>query len=110
MKKNSPTKSVSERYPIEETFLFIHKGIKVRVHIDYKKGLISLLDEMGKPQKYCFAERSIEYMNGWRLVLQGIDAAIQEAEKMLLAYQKKVEKEKEQMEGRVLKAILKEDL
>lgn len=104
------TKTATTRSTKEETIRFFHKGVKVIVHMDYQNGVISLVDEEGKPQKYCFAQREKEYMNGWRLVLQAMDVAVVEAQRLMELHQKKAEKEKEELIIKSLKEISKEEL
>jgi len=74
--------------------------IRVTVEINYDKKEISLVKrtlEMGMPayykESYVFAGRGLEYMNGWRNVLAGINYAIDQAEKELTEYLKMKEKE-----------------
>lgn len=111
MMKNSMAKqSHITQYTKEETLVFYHKGVRVNVHIDYLNDKVSLVDQAGKPMKYCFAERELTYMNGWRLVLQSMDLAIQEAQKRLEAYKKRMEKEDEEFIIKSLKEISKEEL
>jgi hypothetical protein len=68
--------------------MYKHKGIAVIVEIDFINRTVSLVeavDDHGnfKRKQWIFAERGLEYMNGWRLILQAIDHAIVEATKVL---------------------------
>jgi hypothetical protein len=70
--------------------VYEHKGIKVAVDIDLVKREISLVEQPNKnsqwsKKKWIFAERGIEYMNGWLLILDAMKFAITEAKKELEA-------------------------
>lgn len=68
--------------------IYEHKGIKVAVDIDLEKKQISLVEKNNgqwQKKKWQFAERELEYMNGWKLILQAMDYAISEASKELKA-------------------------
>jgi hypothetical protein len=76
-------------------------GIKVMVRIDYINGLISLVekDASGNTEvkvstkKWCFANREIEYMQGWIEIFEAMTHAIKEAAKDLKEFQDLKEKE-----------------
>ena len=55
------------------------------LHIDFQKGKISLIDDVGA-KKWVFAEREIEYMQGWRDILDAMKYAIDQAEEELKAF------------------------
>jgi hypothetical protein len=80
------------------------KGIKVLVEIDYDKKTISLMKDRHNPKHYIFAAREIEYMSGWRTILDAIKVAIGEAETELRAHIEEQEKEMADMMIRVAKA------
>src|SRR5580693_6821106 len=70
--------------------LFLRKvytkhGISVVVEIDLVNRKMSLVEEKGKwqPKKWVFAERELEYMNGWMFILDAMKHAITEASKYL---------------------------
>jgi hypothetical protein len=75
----------------EEIFvrrIYRYKGVAVIVEIDFIKKTISFVEasnEHGsfKNKKWIFAQRGVEYMNGWRMILQAMDHAIVEATKEL---------------------------
>ena len=63
-----------------------HKGIKVTIKIDYDKGTVSLMEfenESWKRKKWIFADRGLEYMNGWQNVLEAMQVAVAECKKEL---------------------------
>ncbi len=67
-----------------------HKGIKVVVKIDYingKASLVELLQANGEVQtpakKWVFAERGLEYMDSWIIILEAMTVAVKECKKDL---------------------------
>ena len=63
-----------------------HKGVKVTIRINYDKGTASLMESVDgawKPKKWLFAERGLEYMNGWQNVLEAMQVAVTECKKEL---------------------------
>ncbi len=81
-----------------------HKGIKVMVKIDYDNNQVSLVekneqmfkDTLFTSKKWVFANRGVEYMNGWLDVLEAMASAVKDAksdlEKVLKAREVKKEK------------------
>lgn len=69
---------------------YVYKRVNVIVKIDFLEKKLSLVEkdensESGfKPKDWFFADRTTEYLNGWRLILQAIDYAIVEAKKELV--------------------------
>ena len=56
-----------------------HKEVKVTIRIDYDKGTASLMeyvDNSWKRKKWLFADRGLEYMNGWQNVLEAMQEAV----------------------------------
>jgi hypothetical protein len=92
--------------PIYEIKDYTYNNITVRVEIDYAKRQISLVEgdnrHKFKTKPWCFANRGLEYMNGWREILKAIEHAISEAEKLLKAYENS---EREEVIGIVQKAF-----
>lgn len=78
-----------------EVIKYEHKGIAVYVEIDYLKGHISLVDHtrawQGKEWK--FSTRGIEYMQGWKNILEAMKMAVEFAEAKLRMRQDKAEEE-----------------
>lgn len=65
-----------------------HKGIKVTMKIDYNAGEASLvqLSYDGKTyfaKQWVFANRGLEYMNGWLVILEAMTVAVKECKKEL---------------------------
>lgn len=60
-----------------------HKGIKMRIKIDYDKAEGSILDFQNENKNFVFANRGLEYMNGWLNINDAIKFAIQEIKKEL---------------------------
>lgn len=88
-----------------EVKTYIYGDVKVMVEINYNTEKISLVehntndhssDFRTQMKKYIFVQRGLEYMNGWRNVLAGINYAIDEAEKDLSDYIKAKQKEKDE--------------
>lgn len=71
---------------------YYHLGVGVTIKIDYILGRISMLNNEGRPKEWVFAERQIEYMQGWQNILDAMKYAITEAEKKLAKHQKSQEK------------------
>ena len=80
-----------------------HNGINVTVKINYDKREISIIERNGygsinnawKDKHYVFAGRGLEYMNGWKDILDSVKFAIDEASKELSLYIKEKDKENE---------------
>ena len=56
-------------------------GVAVTVEIDFIKKEISLVETGGTNKRWLFAKRGVEYMQGWRNILNAMEYAIDEAEK-----------------------------
>lgn len=69
---------------IERTY--VYHEVQVGVRIDFKKRKISLIDGDGVIKKYTFANREVDYMQGWQRILTAIGQAIAAAEKELREY------------------------
>ena len=93
--------------PIYEIKDYTLHGVTVRVEIDYTKRQISLVEGDNRhkfaTKKWCFANRGLEYMDGWRNVLDAIKHAITEAERELGAF---VDREGEKVAEIVHKALM----
>lgn len=68
-----------------------HKGIKITIMIDYDNGLVSLVEKQPfhgsvfQKKQYIFANRGLEYMNGWLNIIEAMQVAIKECKKELEA-------------------------
>jgi len=91
-----------------------YNGHKIIIKIDYDREVVSLVEAQGKnndninysAKQWVFANRGIEYMNGWIIILDAIKFAIQEAKKDLQSFLDERAKEKEEM---IIKMSLKEN-
>jgi hypothetical protein len=63
--------------------IYTKQGISVAVEIDFVKKTVSLVEKDGQNKKWIFADRTVEYMNGWSAILRAMDYAVQEAKKEL---------------------------
>lgn len=104
--------------PVREFYIHKYVGkiqpVDVAVFIDYKRGLINLVDtqevhtgEALKPKKWVFADRGIEYMAGWCDILDAMKEAVLVAKDKLNVYQKERELEEAMMMAKVAEAINK---
>ena len=89
---------------IKETLAYTAYDITVYVKINYDKNKISLVEPNGnygayKAKQWVFADRGVEYMNGWKNILKAMQEAISFAEQKLLKYQ---EEEKKAMEDVIM--------
>lgn len=69
---------------------YYYKGVGVIVRLDYSKKTVDIVewDKIADdyvPKRFIFTGRSLEYMAGWRLILDAIDHAVQQATKELEA-------------------------
>lgn len=62
-------------------------GTVIRVKIDFEKNKVSLVDQQGANNKFLFAERGVEYMNGWVNILGAMQYAVRAARDELTAWQ-----------------------
>lgn len=67
-----------------------HKGIKVMVKLDYEAGTASLVEMLNANnqsqfpnKKWCFGNRTLDYMNGWLDILEAMTLAVKECKKDL---------------------------
>ncbi len=94
-KTEKPEKTTIEKHLEIKTYVF--GGIGVRVRIDYVHEKISLLNNDDKAKQWVFAERTLEYMAGWRNILWAMEHAIGKAEAELQKHQTAVERKKFQL-------------
>ena len=90
MKPKQKTTTVSNQLPKLEVYGHYYKGIEVSVKIDYSLEEVSLMDNRNitSAKSWVFNKRTVEYMNGWLLILEAMDDAIRTAKQKLLDYQK----------------------
>lgn len=73
-------------------------GTVIRVKVDFENNKVSLVDKNGSNTKFLFAERGVEYMNGWVNILGAMQYAIRAARDELTAWQEaKKDKETKQI-------------
>lgn len=72
---------------------FTKDGITIITDIDFIKKTISLVEKDGSNKKWVFAQRTTEFMNGWRRILAAMQYAIDEAQKELDAISEQEHKE-----------------
>lgn len=72
--------------PVIEQYIYRRKNIQVGVKIDYTKKTISLVEHDGTKKDYCFVDRGLEYMQGWRDILMVMDEAIDHATERLKSH------------------------
>lgn len=61
--------------------VYTHKnGIGITVDIDYLKKTVSLVEKNGTNKKWIFAERTPEYLHGWRNILIAMEWAVQQVQ------------------------------
>lgn len=77
-----------------------HAGYQIFIKIDRERNKVSLVDRDNNgtyvPKKWLFADRGLEYMNGWRSILKAIDLAIVDAQADLEAYNEQRKEAKHQ--------------
>lgn len=61
----------------------VHKEVSVRIRIDYDAGTASLLDCENNKKHWVFAERGLEYMQGWLNVVEAMSEAVKQCKKDL---------------------------
>jgi hypothetical protein len=103
--------------PVREVYIHKYVGkiqpVDVAVFIDYRKGIIALIDgtsDMNTPlsvKKWVFADRGIEYMAGWCDILDAMKEAVLVAKDKLNVYQKERELEEAMMMQKVAEHLAK---
>lgn len=69
----------------KETYAHTWKDITIWVEIDYRNNKISIVEPNNfnecsfKNKNFVFSGRGVEFMNGWKIILQAIDKAIDNA-------------------------------
>lgn len=82
-------------------------GIDIVLEIDYVKKTVSLTEKDGSAKQWVFAERTAEYLNGWRNILHAMEAAIAEAQAELAKLGDKEHKEFMELYVAIDKQMLK---
>lgn len=55
-------------------------GISIVVELDFVKKTVSLVEKDGANKKWIFADRTPEYLNGWRNILRAMEYAVEQAQ------------------------------
>ena len=117
MAKKQPVEKILMTVPVREVYIHKYVGkvqaVDVAVFIDYRKGIITLVDGMSvselniplKPKQWVFADREIEYMAGWCDILDAMKDAVIAAKGRLSIYQKERELEQAMMMQKVAENI-----
>lgn len=97
-------KPKAENIPLVETYNHVHKGAiqvtTVAVRIDYHYGTISLIDvtkfdrDHGNnaiAKQWIFANRELEYMQGWLDIMDAMKSAVKDATEKLKAFNKSLQ-------------------
>jgi len=66
-----------------EMLTFEHKGIRVRVKINYDNGHIALVDDRNHDKRWLFCSRGLDYMQKWQNILDAMKYTVSEATKRL---------------------------
>ena len=73
-----------KEHKLQEIYNFTHGDITITVKIDYYNNKISFMDSCGggvfKKKEWLFADRGVEYMQGWREILEAMNLATQDAQ------------------------------
>lgn len=76
-----------KEHKLKETYEFIHKDIKIYIKIDYLNNRIDILEPTSllqgtfKKKEFVFVGRGVEYMQGWRNILEAVSEATKDAQK-----------------------------
>ena len=84
MKENNLTKQPMNKHI--EILEIVTNRIGIVIEINYIKGKVSIVEYKDGdyyPKKFLFSERSLEYLNGWKEVLEAIKKAIEYGEERL---------------------------
>lgn len=69
---------------IKETYSFVHKYVTIYVKIDYFNNRIDIVEPIGdgsfRKKDFTFIGRGVEYMQGWRNILEAVSEATKDAE------------------------------
>lgn len=83
MTKKELVAELKKQHTAKDLFVrraYTKNGITVVVEMDFVKKTVSLVEKDGANKKWVFAERTPEYMNGWRAILIAMEYAVQQAQ------------------------------
>lgn len=63
--------------------VYTKAGISVVVELDFVAKTVSFTEKDGEPKPWVFANRTVEYMHGWIMILDAMKYATQQAKKEL---------------------------
>lgn len=66
-----------------ETLKVSAQGVVLRVHLDYQRGIVSFVNDQGKPEDFKFAERTVDYLGGWVKIFNAMKEITVFADKLL---------------------------
>lgn len=97
MKKKLPPIEPKAPQNMLEVIKYEHKKIEVYVKIDYLEGHISLVDynKTWQEKEWKFSTRGLQYMQGWKNILEAMKLAVEFAEAKLKIRQDEKEAELE---------------
>lgn len=82
-------------------------GISIVVELDFVKKTVTLSEKDGKPKKWIFADRTEEYLNGWRAILKSMEHAVEQAQNEMIALEKQESEDFAEMYMALDKALKK---
>jgi len=77
-----------KNHKIKETIEFIHNEISIFVKIDYLNNRVDIVEPIDhfqtkfKKKEFIFIGRGVEYMQGWRNILEAVSEATKYAQKL----------------------------
>lgn len=69
-----------------ELIQFTHRGVKINIKLDYERKTVSFTDDIdneGKPNLWCFVDRTREYLGGWHIIMEALQEATKWADTRL---------------------------
>ncbi len=84
-------------------------GTTLYVKIDFANNKVSLVDKNGANTKFLFAERGLEYMNGWLNILGAMRYAVKDARDQLEQWQKARDDEKQKQIIDIMVALAEDE-
>lgn len=99
-----------------EVKTYAHKGVNVTVEIDYIEGKIALVEKKGTnhgvvqwgAKQWVFANRTIDYMQGWQNILDAMKYAVEQSTKDLKKHQDAEDKRKRDLTEHAIGLVAQE--
>lgn len=95
---------------LTQTKTYTTNGIGINVRINFENNHISIVDDNGKDKDFRFANRGVEFMQGWLDILDATKAAIKEAKVEYEAELAEQSRLKEEKTVELIKAIAKSEI